>query len=87
VEEPLNPLRHKGSGGNHQFSNQANSGATTFRCRLAEAGGARGGMEGWPPRFGGGVDRDRQHWLQHQGLLATEIRLTPSASSLVAIHR
>jgi hypothetical protein len=41
-------------------------------------------LDRWPPRFGGQVDADRVHWLEHPRLLATEIQLTPSAASLVA---
>jgi predicted O-methyltransferase YrrM len=44
-------------------------------------------IERWPPLFGGEVDADRLHWFEHPRLLATEIRLTPTASSLVAIRR
>ena len=41
----------------------------------------------WPPRFGGEVDRDRMHWFEHPRLLTTELRLTETAASLVAIRR
>jgi predicted O-methyltransferase YrrM len=44
-------------------------------------------MDAWPPRFAGGVDAARLHWLEHPLLLATEIRLTASASALVAMRR
>ena len=44
-------------------------------------------MRTWPPRFAGEVDADRLHWLEHPLLLTTEIRLTASASTLVAIRR
>jgi hypothetical protein len=44
-------------------------------------------MRTWPPRFAGEVDADRLHWLEHPLLLATEIRLTASASTLIAIRR
>lgn len=44
-------------------------------------------MRTWPPRFAGEVDGERLHWLEHSLLLTTEIRLTASASTLVATRR
>jgi predicted O-methyltransferase YrrM len=44
-------------------------------------------MRTWPPRFAGEVDAERLHWLEHPLLLTTEIRLTASASALVAMRR
>jgi predicted O-methyltransferase YrrM len=44
-------------------------------------------MRMWPPQFAGEVDADRLHWLEHPLLLTTEIRLTASASTLVATRR
>jgi predicted O-methyltransferase YrrM len=44
-------------------------------------------MRTWPPRFAGEVDADRLYWLEHPLLLTTEIRLTASASTLVATRR
>jgi predicted O-methyltransferase YrrM len=44
-------------------------------------------MAAWPPRFASEVDAARLHWLEHPLLLTTEIRLTASASALVAMRR
>jgi predicted O-methyltransferase YrrM len=44
-------------------------------------------MTAWPPRFAGEVDAVRLHWLEHPLLLTTEIRLTASASTLMAMRR
>jgi hypothetical protein len=44
-------------------------------------------MRTWPPHFAGVVDAERLHWLEHPLLLTTEIRLTASASALVAMRR
>jgi predicted O-methyltransferase YrrM len=41
----------------------------------------------WPPRFAGQVDEARMHWLDHPGLDATELRLAPDLSALVATRR
>ena len=41
----------------------------------------------WPPRFGGGVDEPRVHWLTHPGLDAAELRLAPDLATLVATRR
>jgi predicted O-methyltransferase YrrM len=41
----------------------------------------------WPPRFGGGVDEARMHWLTHPGLDAAELRLAPDLAALVATRR
>ncbi|MFJ3760785.1 O-methyltransferase [Streptomyces sp. NPDC090080] len=38
----------------------------------------------WPPRHRGGQDRARLHWLEHPALRATEIRLAPDLSTVVA---
>ncbi|MGW2681679.1 O-methyltransferase [Streptomyces sp. NPDC001414] len=38
----------------------------------------------WPPRHRGGPDRSRPHRLEHPALRATEIRLAPDLSTVVA---
>ncbi len=38
----------------------------------------------WPPRYEGGPDKARLHWLTHPALLATEIRLTADLATVVA---
>jgi predicted O-methyltransferase YrrM len=40
----------------------------------------------WPPQFAGKPDVPRQHWLAHPLLHAAEVRLTPSAATIVAIY-
>lgn len=44
-------------------------------------------MVGWPPRYGGEPDNARLHWLEHRALLATEVRTSATAATLVAIRR
>lgn len=41
-------------------------------------------MGTWPPTFKGELDEGRAYWLEHPGLLATEIRVTPSMAVVVA---
>ncbi len=41
----------------------------------------------WPPLHDGAVDTARLHWLEHPSLLATEIRTSATASTLVAVRR
>jgi predicted O-methyltransferase YrrM len=41
----------------------------------------------WPPRFGGQIDEPRLYWLEHPGLATTEIRLSPTLSTVIAIRR
>lgn len=41
----------------------------------------------WPPRFEGHVDEPRMYWLSYAGLDATELRLAPDLSALVATRR
>jgi predicted O-methyltransferase YrrM len=43
-------------------------------------------MTTWPPRYAGQVDTARLHWLDHPLLRATEVRLTPTTASLVAVY-
>ena len=43
--------------------------------------------EEWPPTIDGEVDRVRLHWLEHPALRATEVRLTPSMSTVIARRR
>jgi predicted O-methyltransferase YrrM len=38
----------------------------------------------WPPLFQGEVDDARVHWLAHPSLRATQINVTPEASTLLA---
>ncbi|MER7834498.1 class I SAM-dependent methyltransferase [Streptomyces sp. NPDC096040] len=42
---------------------------------------------GWPPLHEGKPDRARLHWLEHPDLRATEIRLAPDLSTVVATLR
>jgi hypothetical protein len=41
-------------------------------------------MTSWPPTYQGRVDRARMYWLEHPRLRAAEIRVTPTAASIVA---
>ncbi|MDG4788027.1 class I SAM-dependent methyltransferase [Micromonospora sp. WMMD1102] len=41
----------------------------------------------WPPTHEGAPDRARLSWLEHPALLATEIRLAPDLSTVVAVRR
>lgn len=43
-----------------------------------------GPLTHWPPRFGDGVDTARLHWLEHPQVRATQIRVTPEWSTLLA---
>ncbi|HTT85914.1 MAG TPA: class I SAM-dependent methyltransferase [Acidimicrobiales bacterium] len=43
--------------------------------------------DSWPPRVGGRIDEPRLHWLEHPGLRACEIRLSPTLSTIVATRR
>jgi predicted O-methyltransferase YrrM len=43
-------------------------------------------MTGWPPRHGERVDEARMYWLEHPRLRTAEIRVTPTAASLVATY-
>jgi len=41
---------------------------------------------GWPPHVGGILDEARLYWLEHPRLRTAEIRVTPTAASLVATY-
>lgn len=41
-------------------------------------------MTRWPPTVRGAVDHARMYWLQHPRLRAAEVRVTPTAASIVA---
>ena len=41
----------------------------------------------WPPAEDGEFDQSRLHWLEHPDLLATEIRLAATLSTIVATRR
>jgi hypothetical protein len=41
---------------------------------------------GWPPHLGGILDEARLYWLEHPRLRTAEIRVTPTAASLVATY-
>ena len=43
-------------------------------------------MTGWPPTFEGRPDEARLYWLEHPRLRAAEIRVAPSAATLVATY-
>jgi predicted O-methyltransferase YrrM len=41
---------------------------------------------GWPPTYQGELDRARLHWLRHPSLLATQIRVTPEMTTVLACY-
>lgn len=41
-------------------------------------------MTDWPPTYRGVVDRAKMHWLEHPRLRAAEVRVTPTAATIVA---
>ncbi|ETA71015.1 hypothetical protein ActroDRAFT_0033 [Actinospica robiniae DSM 44927] len=43
-------------------------------------------LTSWPPRFGEAVDLPRLHWLAHPRLRATQVRVTPEWSALLATY-
>ena len=45
-----------------------------------------GPLTGWPPRFGDEVDSSRMYWLEHPQLRATQVRVTPEWSTLLATY-
>lgn len=45
-----------------------------------------GPLTAWPPMFGDEVDAVRVHWLTHPRLRATQIRITPEWSALLATY-
>ncbi|MEV8378187.1 hypothetical protein AB0P21_35955 [Kribbella sp. NPDC056861] len=44
-------------------------------------------LKEWPPLHAGQPDQARLHWLEHPALLATEVRLAPDLSTIVATRR
>jgi predicted O-methyltransferase YrrM len=42
---------------------------------------------GWPPRYGGAVDRPRMHWLRHPALDTVELPLAGDLAALVGVRR
>jgi hypothetical protein len=43
-------------------------------------------LASWPPMFQGRVDEARRHWLEHLRLRATQVRVTPGWSALLATY-
>ena len=43
-------------------------------------------MTGWPPTYADGPDSVRLHWLRHPDLRAAEIKVTPSAATIIATY-
>jgi len=43
-------------------------------------------MDSWPPLIGGEPDTARLHWLRHPRLLAAEVRVAASMSTVVATY-
>ena len=43
-------------------------------------------LTAWPPMFQGRVDVARRHWLEHPRLRATQVRVTPEWSALLATY-
>jgi predicted O-methyltransferase YrrM len=43
-------------------------------------------MSSWPPRHDGHVDNPRMYWLEHPRLRTTEVRVTPTSASLMAVY-
>ena len=43
-------------------------------------------MTTWPPRIDGQPDHARLYWLDHPRLRTTEIRVTPTAATLVGVY-
>jgi predicted O-methyltransferase YrrM len=43
-------------------------------------------MTTWPPVYDGRPDEARLYWLEHPRLRATEVRVTPTAATLVALY-
>ena len=43
-------------------------------------------MTSWPPHHDGRLDEARMYWLEHPQLRTAEIRITPTAASLVATY-
>jgi predicted O-methyltransferase YrrM len=43
-------------------------------------------MTSWPPAHGGKPDHARMHWLEHPRMRTTEVRITPTAASLLGLY-
>ena len=43
-------------------------------------------LTSWPPMFQGRVDAVRRHWLEHPRMRATQVRVTPEWSALLATY-
>ena len=43
-------------------------------------------MTRWPPSHGGQPDHARMHWLEHPQMRATEVRVAPTAASLLGFY-
>lgn len=43
-------------------------------------------MTSWPPRHRGHLDEARLYWLEHPQLRTAEVRVTPTAASLIATY-
>jgi predicted O-methyltransferase YrrM len=43
-------------------------------------------MTSWPPRHAGRLDEARRYWLEHPQLRSAEVRITPTAASLIATY-
>lgn len=43
--------------------------------------------DAWPPIQAGEFDHSRLHWLEHPDLVASEVRLSPTLSTIVAMRR
>jgi hypothetical protein len=41
----------------------------------------------WPPTHAGALDEARLTWLEHRALLATEVRVAPDLSTIIATRR
>jgi predicted O-methyltransferase YrrM len=44
-------------------------------------------LTGWPPMHAGRPDDARLAWLEHRALLATEVRVAPDLSTIIATRR
>jgi hypothetical protein len=45
-----------------------------------------GPLASWPPLFDGQVDVARLNWFEHPQMRATQVRVTPEWSALLATH-
>jgi hypothetical protein len=53
-------------------------------CRVAQG---RLLMTDWPSTHAGALDEARLTWLEHRALLATEVRVAPDLSTIIATRR